>query len=123
MWYKPSRATSLQGERPTIMSIMNILTNWRRWRFIRGAALTKMIKYHPSRGLPKAISSASTVFGKYQSMWWNGRHACLRCMWRELWGFKSPRRHHFINLLKTTPEKFMSILNYIRTVVMRFYRL
>ena len=26
------------------------------------------------------------------SMWWNGRHACLRCMWRELWGFKSPRR-------------------------------
>ena len=27
-------------------------------------------------------------------MWWNGRHACLRCMWRELWGFKSPRRHH-----------------------------
>lgn len=25
-------------------------------------------------------------------MWWNGRHACLRCMWRELWGFKSPRR-------------------------------
>lgn len=27
-------------------------------------------------------------------MWWNGRHACLRDMWRELWGFKSPRRHH-----------------------------
>ena len=59
-----------------------------------------------SRGLSQTTSATATVQDKlkieqrsdkiikYQSMWWNGRHACLRCMWRELWGFKSPRRHH-----------------------------
>ena len=27
------------------------------------------------------------------STWWNGRHAGLRSLWRDPWGFKSPRRH------------------------------
>lgn len=28
-------------------------------------------------------------------MWRNGRRACLRCMWRDPWGFKSPHRQLF----------------------------
>ena len=27
--------------------------------------------------------------------WWNGRHACLRGMWGNPWGFESPPEHHF----------------------------
>ena len=30
---------------------------------------------------------------RFMLTWWNGRHACLRCMWRELWEFESPRQH------------------------------
>ena len=42
---------------------------------------------------PRAVFQHWQYLQALVSMWWNGRHACLRCMWRELWGFKSPRRH------------------------------
>ena len=46
-------------------------------------------------------------------MWWNGRHACLRCMWRELWGFKSPRRHfltYFLFCKDVSPHVFALLM-------------
>lgn len=44
--------------------------------------------------------------------WWNGRHACLRRMWRELYGFKSRLRQIYqsFNQLNLLLKKYSGII-------------